>query len=174
MIGLPVVALSLTLLPTLLLYDMRFFLGDRIELVEGICRESLAQDRTLGDNPFVVVDERNPVNPTHRIDPEDGVYIVCLELLPELFPRMVRAHGAADGLPQPFEHSFLFELFFRSLVVFPQGLIAYVLAELARLERRADAVPVVGQGAVDDAGIVTSVDSSCAFLNGNNVSRCRL
>ena len=43
----------------------------------------------------------------------------------------------------------------------------YVPADLARLERRADPITVVGHGSVDDAGITSPVDGSRAFLDSD-------
>ena len=122
-----------------------FFLGGREQLVENTGREFFAQHRTVGDNAIGVVDKRYAIDPSHGIDAEDRIDTVRLELLPELVPCVMRAHGVFDRLPQTIERARLFQVVFRHPVILLKGLIADILSDTTRLEWRADAVAVVGQ-----------------------------
>jgi len=68
-------------------------------------------------------------------------------------------------MAQMVERSRCFQVVFQHPVILLKGLIADILSDTTRLEWRADAVSVVGQGTVDYSGIVPSVDGARAFLN---------
>mgnify|MGYP000771415456 FL=1 len=142
-----------------------FFSGGREQLVENTGRELPSQHRTVGDNAIGVVDKRYAVNPSYGVDPENSVDTFRFEQLSELVPCVMRAHGVFDRLPQTIERARLFQVVFRHPVILLKGLIADILSDTTRLEWRADAVSVVGQGTVDYSGIVPSVDGARAFLN---------
>ena len=137
----------------------------RIQSVEHVCRELFAQHRTVGNNACVVVDEGHTVNPSHGIYAEHDIDTVRFQQLPKLFPCIVRAHGVFDCLPQPVECPVLLQRALRPLIILLKGLIADILSDTARFERRADTVAIVGHGTVNHSGIVPSVDGSRAFLD---------
>ena len=88
-----------------------FFLGGRQQFVENTGREFFSQHRTVGDNAIGVVDKRYAVDSPCGIDPENSVDTVCLELLPELVPCVVRAHGVFDRMAQMVERARCFQFF---------------------------------------------------------------
>ena len=88
-----------------------FFSGGREQLVENTGREFFAQHRTVGDNAIGVVDKRYAVDSPCGIDTENSVDTFRFELLPELVPCVVRAHGVFDRMAQIVERSRLFQFF---------------------------------------------------------------
>lgn len=88
-----------------------FFLGGWEQFVENTGREFFSQHRPVGDNAIGVVDKRYAVDSAHGVDPENSVDTVCLELLPELVPCIVRAHGVFDRMAQMVERSRLLHSF---------------------------------------------------------------
>ena len=137
----------------------------RIQFIENIGRNLFSQHRTVGDNAIGVVDKRYAVNPSYGVDPENSVDTFRFEQLSELVPCVMRAHGVFDRLPQTIERARLFQVVFRHPVILLKGLIADILSDTARFERRADTVAIVGHGIVNHSGIVPSVDGSRAFLD---------
>ena len=144
-----------------------FFLGGREQFVENTGRELFSQHRPVGDNAIGVVNKRYAVDSACGIDPEYSVNTVCFEQLPELVPRIVRAHGIFDCLSQPVERHVQLQRALRPLVILLKGLVADIPSNTTRFEGRADAIAVVGQGTVDNTCIISAIDSSRALLDRN-------
>ena len=117
----------------------------RIQFIENIGRKLFSQHRSVGDDAVVMVNESHAIDSADRIDAKDRVDVLRFEQSQELVPRIVRAHGVFDCLPQPVERPVLLQRTFRPLVILLKGLIADILSDTTRLEWRADAVAVVGQ-----------------------------
>lgn len=88
-----------------------FFSGGREQFSENTGREFFSQHRTVGDNAIGVVDKRYAVDSPCGIDTENSVDTFRFELLPELVPCVVRAHGVFDRMAQIVERSRLFQFF---------------------------------------------------------------
>ena len=88
-----------------------FFLGGREQLVENTGREFFAQHRTVGDKAIGVVNKRYAVDSAHGVDTENSVDTLRFELLPELVPCVVRAHGVFDRMAQMVVRARLFQFF---------------------------------------------------------------
>ena len=126
-----------------------FFLGGREQLVENTGREFFAQHRTVGDKAIGVVDKRYAVDSPCGIDPENSVDTVRLELLPELVPCIVRAHGVFDRTAQMVERARLLHSFLGFCIIRLQGIITYVFPYFTRLEGRAYSITIVGHSSID-------------------------
>ena len=137
----------------------------RIEFIENICRKLFSQYRPAGNDAVVMVNESHTIDSADRVNAENRVDILRFEQSPELVPCIVWAHGVFDCLPQPVECPVLLQRALRPLIILLKGLIADILSDTARFERRADTVAIVGHGTVNHSGIVPSVDGSRAFLD---------
>lgn len=103
--------MGMVLLIVFALRVLIFFSGGREQFVENTGRELFAQHRTVGDNAIGVVDKRYAVDSPCGIDTEYRVDTVCLKLLPEFVPCIVRAHGVFDRTAQMVERSRCFQFF---------------------------------------------------------------
>ena len=112
-----------------------------------------------------MVDKRYAVDSPCGIDTENSVDTVCLKLLPEFVPCIVRAHGVFDRTAQMVERSRLLQFFLGFCIICLQSFITYVFPYFTRLERRADAVSVVGQSTVDNARVISAFDRSGTLLD---------
>ena len=89
----------------------------RIEFIENICRKLVSQYRPVGNDTCIVVDKRHAVDSANRINAEDCVDVFRFEQPPELFPRVMRAHGIFDCLSPLVERSRFFQFVFRHPVI---------------------------------------------------------